>query len=122
MYWVSWVFPPFLSLPLKQPNLNIMINAHATVTYRSLLRYVKPYRLVFLLALLGAIIDAAMKGLFIGMLSSNLDNSVTDQHALWIYCIPFFVVGIFFVRCIGNFMAAYGFTWLGIKIIKDLRR
>lgn len=99
-----------------------MINAHATVTYRSLLRYVKPYRLVFLLALLGAIIDAAMKGLFIWMLSPILDHGFTDQNAQWIYWIPFFVVGIFFVRSIGNFMAAYGFTWVGRKIINDLRR
>ncbi len=99
-----------------------MINAYSTVTYRSLLRYVKPYRLVFSLALFGAVIDAAMKGLFVWMLSPIFEQGFTQQNAQWIHWIPFFVIGIFFVRSIGNFMAAYGFTWVGRKIINDLRR
>ncbi len=98
-----------------------MIESGTTVTYRSLLRYVKPYRVVFYLALFGAVIDAAMKGFFIWMLSPILEEGFTKQDPQWVSLIPFLVIGIFFIRSLGNYMAAYGFTWVGRKIINDLR-
>lgn len=91
------------------------------MTYSGLLRYVKPYRLIFFLALLGAVIDAAMKGFFVWMLSPILEEGFTNQDPQWVNMIPFLVIGIFFIRSIGNYMAAYGFTWVGRKIINDLR-
>lgn len=90
-------------------------------TYLGLLRYVKPYRLVFFLALLGAVIDAAMKAFFIWSLSFILEKAFELQDPVWIKAIPFFVMTVFLVRNIGNFTAAYGFTWVGRKIINDLR-
>ncbi len=81
------------------------------------MKYVKPYRLVFIIAIIGAIIDATMKGLFAWMLSPILKNGFAEQNALWIKYIPAFVIGIFLIRSIGNFAAAYGFTWVGRKII-----
>ncbi|MCX7544749.1 lipid A export permease/ATP-binding protein MsbA [Marinicella gelatinilytica] len=99
-----------------------MIEADSAVTYRGLLRYVKPYRLVFFLALLGAVIDAAMKALFLWMLSPILEQGFNNQDPQWVFWIPFFVIGIFFIRSIGNFMSAYGFTWVGRQIINDLRQ
>lgn len=85
------------------------------------MKYVKPYRLVFFVAILGAIIDAAMKGLFTWMLSPILKNGFAEQDSNWVAYIPVFVIGIFLVRSIGNFAAAYGFTWVGRKIVNDLR-
>ncbi|MCW8870077.1 MAG: lipid A export permease/ATP-binding protein MsbA [Proteobacteria bacterium] len=98
-----------------------MTNQNTTMTYSGLLRYVKPYRLIFFLALLGAVIDAAMKGFFVWMLSPILEEGFTNQDPQWVNMIPFLVIGIFFIRSIGNYMAAYGFTWVGRKIINDLR-
>ncbi|KAA3641238.1 MAG: ATP-binding cassette domain-containing protein, partial [Proteobacteria bacterium] len=98
-----------------------MISVNGSVTYSSLLRYVKPYRLVFFLALFGAVIDAAMKGFFVWMLSPILEQGFTNQDPQWVRLIPFFVIGIFFIRSVGNYMAAYGFTWVGRQIINDLR-
>lgn len=98
-----------------------MIEAGSSVTYGSLLRYVKPYRVVFFLALFGAVVDAAMKGFFVWMLSPILDQGFDQQNPEWVRLIPFLVIGVFFIRSIGNYMAAYGFTWVGRKIINDLR-
>lgn len=98
-----------------------MINAQSSVTYRGLLRYVKPYRVVFYLALFGAVIDAAMKAFFVWMLSPILEQGFTNQDPQWVRLIPFLVIGIFFIRSVGNYMAAYGFTWVGRQIINDLR-
>jgi subfamily B ATP-binding cassette protein MsbA len=86
------------------------------------MRYIKPYRLVFFVAIFGAVIDASMKGLFTWMLSPILKNGFAEQNALWVKYIPVFVITIFLIRSIGNFAAAYGFTWVGRNIINDLRR
>jgi subfamily B ATP-binding cassette protein MsbA len=121
MCWVKWVLPVSPLPPLKANNPNPMTNQNTTMTYSGLLRYVKPYRLIFFLALLGAVIDAAMKGFFVWMLSPILEEGFTNQDPQWVNMIPFLVIGIFFIRSIGNYMAAYGFTWVGRKIINDLR-
>lgn len=92
-----------------------------TSTYLGLMKYVKPYRLVFFIAIFGAVIDAAMKGLFTWMLSPILKNGFAEQDPNWVNYIPLFVIGIFLLRSIGNFASAYGFTWVGRKIINDLR-
>ena len=92
------------------------------LTYLGLLRHVRPYRLVFIIAILGAVIDASMKGLFTLMLSPILENGFAEQDDLWVKYIPLFVIGIFMIRSVGNFAAAYGFTWVGRKVINDLRR
>ncbi|VAW44173.1 Lipid A export permease/ATP-binding protein MsbA [hydrothermal vent metagenome] len=90
-------------------------------TYLGLLRYVKPYRLVFFVAILGAIVDAAMKAFFIWSLSYILEYAFERQDPVWIKAIPLFVITVFLIRSMGNFSAAYGFTWVGRKIINDLR-
>ncbi len=95
---------------------------HQPTTYLGLMCYIKPYKWVFILAILGAIIDASMKGLFTWMLSPILENGFAEQDEQWVKYIPVFVIGIFLVRSIGNFAAAYGFTWVGRKVINDLRR
>ena len=95
---------------------------HQPSTYLGLMRYIKPYKWVFIVAILGAVIDACMKALFTWMLSPILENGFAEQNALWVKYIPVFVIGIFLIRSIGNFAAAYGFTWVGRKVINDLRR
>ncbi len=99
-----------------------MSSAEHHSTYLGLMRYIKPYRLVFAIAILGAIIDASMKGLFTWMLSPILKNGFAEQDAVWVKYIPILVIGVFLVRSVGNFTAAYGFTWVGRKVINDLRR
>lgn len=91
-------------------------------TYGELLQYVKPYKWVLLLAFIGAIIDAGMQAGFAAMLSPILDNGFVNQDPDWIRLIPFLIVGMFVIRSIGNFTAAYGFTWAGRKVVNDLRR
>lgn len=92
------------------------------LTYWGLMKYVKPYRLVFFVAIFGAALDAAMKGLFTAMLSPILREGFANQDASWIRFIPLLIIGIFLVRSFGNFAAAYGFTWVGRKIVNDLRK
>lgn len=91
-------------------------------SYKDLFPYVKPYRLVLFIALLGGAIDAAMQGAFTALLSPILDQGFSNQDPQWVSLIPFLVIGLFVVRAIGNFTAAYGFTWVGRKVVNDLRK
>ncbi len=91
-------------------------------TFGDLLKYTKPYRWVLLLSLAGAILDAAMQATFAAMLKPILDNGFAGQERAWINIIPVLIIGLFILRSLGNFIAAYGFTWTGRKIVNDLRR
>lgn len=91
-------------------------------TYGQLLQYAKPYRWVLALALVGAVLDASMQAAFAALLKPILDNGFAGQDQQWINMIPFLIVGMFILRSIGNFTAAYGFTWTGRKVVNDLRR
>lgn len=66
--------------------------------------------------------DAAMQGFFAYMLKPILDGMFIEHDSFLILVVPFAIVGVFFVRGIGNFMASYGFTWVGRQVINDLRR
>nr|WP_281347610.1 lipid A export permease/ATP-binding protein MsbA [Marinicella rhabdoformis] len=87
-----------------------------------MLMYARPYRLVLFLAFMGALIDAAMQASFAAMLKPILDNGFAQQDPKWISLIPVLIIGVFIIRAFGNFVAAYGFTWTGRKIVNDLRR
>lgn len=101
-----------MSKPKNKPQAN----------YRDLLQYAKPYRWVLLLALFGAMLDAAMQASFAALLKPILDNGFAQQDQEWIALIPVLIVGMFLIRALGNFIAAYGFTWTGRKVVNDLRR
>ncbi len=98
------------------------MKTNTQATYWGLMKYVKPYRLVFVVAILGAIVDAAMKAFFMWALSPILENAFANQNATWIKFLPLFVLTVFLIRSVGNFAAAYGFTWVGRKVVNDLRR
>ena len=92
------------------------------LTYLGLFRYVGPYKWVFMLALLGAALDAAMQGAFAYMMKPILDGVFIERDSVLIKLIPFAIVAIFVIRGLGNFMASYGFTWVGRQVVNDFRR
>ncbi|WP_395375080.1 lipid A export permease/ATP-binding protein MsbA [Marinicella sp. W31] len=92
------------------------------LTYLGLFRYVKPYKWVFMLALLGAALDAAMQGAFAYMMKPILDGVFIERDSTLTRLIPFAIVGVFVIRGLGNFMASYGFTWVGRQVVNDFRR
>ena len=92
------------------------------LTYLGLFRYVRPYKWVFMLALLGAALDAAMQGTFAYLMKPILDGVFIDKDSTLTRLIPFAIVAVFVIRGLGNFMASYGFTWVGRQVVNDFRR
>ena len=86
------------------------------------MKYVKPYRLVFFIAIIGTAIDAGTRAFFMAAISPILENAFDNQDPTWVKYLPVFVIGIFLIRGFGSFLASYGFTWVGRKVVNDLRR
>ena len=90
-------------------------------TYRRLLRYVAPYRLAFLLALLAMTCTAVTEVAFPKLMQHLLDEGFTTKDAQMLWMIPLGIVGIFVVRAIAAFCAGYLMTWIASHVVKTLR-
>jgi subfamily B ATP-binding cassette protein MsbA len=96
--------------------------AAGTVTqYRRLLRYVWPYKWIFLAAIAGMAILSATSAGFAALMKPLVDNGLVARDPATMKYIPPLIVGLFFVRALGNFLSQYGLNWIGRRVTFDLR-
>jgi len=95
--------------------------AGATV-YRRLLGYIRPYKLMFSLAILGMILAALTQPMFAALMKPLLDEAVVAQNPDSIKQIPLLVLGIFVIRGVAEYFSTYHMSWVGRQVIKTLRR
>ena len=89
--------------------------------YLRLLDYVKPYWRIFALSILGMIVAAATEPLLPILLKTMLDGTFVNKDETIIRLIPLFILAIFFVRGLATFVATFTITWVGNKVVMDLR-
>ncbi|PID61855.1 MAG: lipid A export permease/ATP-binding protein MsbA [Gammaproteobacteria bacterium] len=90
-------------------------------TYKRLLGYVRPYRLEFALAVLGMVIYALTETAFAWLMKPMLDGSFVEQDGAAIHLVPLAIIGIFLVRGVAGFLSTYYISWIGWRVIKELR-
>jgi subfamily B ATP-binding cassette protein MsbA len=93
----------------------------STQLYLRLLRFVKPYRGVFALALLGMMIVAATEAALPAVLKPLLDGTFVDKDVRIMKWMPAVIVAIVIVRGLGEFVAQYSINWVGNRVVMDLR-
>jgi ATP-binding cassette, subfamily B, bacterial MsbA len=97
----------------------------SVMLYKRLLGYVKPYRAVFLLGILGMVAVAATEPLFPGLIKAMLDKgfgpATAQQQAQRAWFLPLLIVGIFALRGVLTFFSHYCLGWVGGRILLDLR-
>jgi len=89
--------------------------------YRRLLRYVRPYKWTFALAIVGMVIVAAGDLLLAWLvipIVRGFQNSETAKTS-WL---PLTIIGVFMLRGLGAFISEYGMGWTGYRVVFDLRR
>ena len=88
--------------------------------YRRLLRYVRPYRGVFAVAVAGMVLVASSDVLMLRIIQPLLNNigQVNAENTRWL---PIMVVGVFLVRGVGSYLSDYGLAWIGSRVVFDLR-
>ncbi|RKZ78658.1 MAG: lipid ABC transporter permease/ATP-binding protein, partial [Gammaproteobacteria bacterium] len=93
----------------------------ATEIYRRLLTYVKPYWLVFVIAIIAMLVFAATEVGLAAMMKPLMDGTFIERDSNTIKFIPLALIGIFVVRGIASFITSYGLGWIARNVIKNLR-
>ncbi|MBX9811317.1 MAG: lipid A export permease/ATP-binding protein MsbA [Burkholderiales bacterium] len=93
----------------------------STGLYLRLLKYVAPYRRVFALALAGMMIVAATEPALPALLKPLLDGTFVEKDEAIMRWMPLVIVGLFVVRGLAEYTAHYSITWVGNKVVMDLR-
>ena len=89
--------------------------------YLRLLGYVKPYWRVFALAILATIVSASTEPLLPALLKPWLDGTFVHKDDLVMRWAPILILIIFFVRGLSAFVGTYAISWVGGKLVMDLR-
>jgi subfamily B ATP-binding cassette protein MsbA len=90
-------------------------------TYLRLLRYVAPYKGGFAAAIAGMVIVAATEPVLPALIKPLLDGVFVEKDAALMRWMPFVLVGLVVVRGLAEYMGAYSITWVGNKVVMDLR-
>ncbi|MES2490589.1 MAG: lipid A export permease/ATP-binding protein MsbA [Pseudomonadota bacterium] len=91
------------------------------VVYRRLLGYAAPHWRVFILAVLGMVMCAAVDTGFLALMKPLLDVSFVGKDIESTRWIPPIIIGMFLARGLGGFMSTYGMAWIGRRVVTDLR-
>lgn len=94
----------------------------ASVTYRRLLSYVKPYKLQFAYAIVGMVGYAITEAGFAALMKPLLDGSFVEKDQQAIILVPIVIILIFIVRGLAGFASTYYMAWIGWSVIKQLRK
>ena len=95
--------------------------ASGWITYKRLLRWTLPYRLLLGLAFVGMIIEAAAAGAFTSLMQPMIDETLVSQNDAARWELPLIIVGIFVLRGIATFITDYGMARAGRSVVRDLR-
>ena len=94
----------------------------ASVTYRRLLSYVKPFKRQFAIAIAGMVGYAITEAGFAALMKPLLDGSFVNQDKRAIVFVPILIILIFVVRGVAGFASTYYMSWIGWSVIKQLRK
>ncbi|MGH8506265.1 MAG: lipid A export permease/ATP-binding protein MsbA [Stenotrophobium sp.] len=89
--------------------------------YRRLLGYALPHWKIFLAALLGMVLYAATNTAFMALVKPLLDKSFVAKSMAFSHSIPLAIVGLFILRGISGFMSTYSMSWVGRRVVTDMR-
>ncbi len=90
--------------------------------FKRLLRFVKPYKLGFVLAIIGMLGYAAIDVYFLSKLPDLIDEGLSGKNENFMKWAPVFVVVAFIFRGICHFIGNYCLAWVGNNVVADLRQ
>ncbi|WP_439640749.1 lipid A export permease/ATP-binding protein MsbA [Nevskia sp.] len=89
--------------------------------WRRLLAYGAPHWRLFLLAMLGMVTFAGTDLAFVRLIQPLIDSIFVERDPQVIAVMPFAILGIFLLRGIAGFAAAYGIAAVGQRVVSRLR-
>ncbi len=89
--------------------------------YSRLLRYVRPHWRMFALSIVGMALSAATEAALPALMKPMLDGTFVTQDPTLINLVPLALIAIFIIRGVSSYISVYGISWVGNRLVKDLR-
>lgn len=90
-------------------------------SYRRLLSYSFVYWKVFLVAIIGMLAVAGTETAMAAYMKLLIDSGFIERDPEAVRMLPVILIGIFVVRVFAMFISVYGMSWVGRKVIMQLR-
>jgi subfamily B ATP-binding cassette protein MsbA len=90
--------------------------------FKRLLRYAVPYKLGFVVAIIGMIGYAAVDSYVFSKLGPLIDVGITGASPSFMKWAPLFIVVMFVVRGICHFLGNYCLAWVGNHVVASLKQ
>ena len=90
--------------------------------YRRLLSHVRPYRGIFSISVVAMAVGAIMDASFAALLKEITDRGLVQPDADFIGLIPWLIAGVIIVRSVSGLIGSYCMSWVGRKVVFDLRQ
>ena len=84
--------------------------------------YAKPYWRMFALSIVGMLFYAATEPAFAAMMKPLLDGTFIERDMETVRLMPVLLIGIFLVRGVAGFINSYCLSWVGRRVVADLRQ
>ncbi|MFT5675185.1 MAG: subfamily B ATP-binding cassette protein MsbA [Paraglaciecola sp.] len=97
----------------KPPNTGI---------FRRFVRYLRDFKLAFAAAVLGMIGYSTIDVLVIAQLKPIIDDSLGQGNYEYLRMAAFFIVPIFILRGVFNFLGTYTVAWIGNNVVMNMRQ
>jgi subfamily B ATP-binding cassette protein MsbA len=97
------------------------MNLTSAQLYLRLLTYVRPYWRVFAISIFCMAVTASTEAMLPALLKPFVDGTFVNKDDTVIRWAPIFILGIFFVRGVAGFIGTYAISWVGNKLVMDLR-
>ena len=94
----------------------------STALYRRLLGYIVPFRGMFFLAILGAVVVALTEPALPAIMKPLFDGVFVDRDATVIRWMPLIIIGLFLVRGSAEYVSSYCMAWVGNRLVMVLRK
>lgn len=97
------------------------VSSDSLQLYKRLISYVKPYRRVFYMAVLAMVVLALTDTGFAALMKPMLDESLVARNEDMIVMLPLMIIALFIIRGLSGIASTYSMSWIGRKVIEDLR-
>lgn len=90
--------------------------------YRRFIKYLADYKLAFFLAMLGMVGYSLLDAFVISQLQPVIDESLTTGDYTYLRMAAYFVVPVFVLRGVLNFIGTYTVSWIGNQVVMRMRQ
>ncbi|MCU7554288.1 lipid A export permease/ATP-binding protein MsbA [Alteromonas sp. ASW11-19] len=89
---------------------------------RRFLRYLREYKMPFLVAIIGMIGYSAVDTFVFAQLQPMIDESLGENNHDYLRLAAYAIVPLFILRGLFNFMGTYTLTWIGSRVVMRMRQ